>query len=161
MVKDPFRGKTFDFVFTDGQMANKTFTHTFGDDGTVTFTMGGTDAKASSKESESEGKDEGSGVQKKPEPVPYTFATLRDGIAAMSYKSAAGYTLTCILDFETGKLVLKVIDRVNRELRTTTAVITHNAPIATMADRVVALADGHIVREFRNTSKATPEELRW
>ncbi|HEX7665752.1 MAG TPA: hypothetical protein VF407_14600 [Polyangiaceae bacterium] len=105
MVKDPFRGKTFDFVFTDGQMANKTFTHTFGDDGTVTFTMGGTDAKASSKESESEGKDEGSGVQKKPEPVPYTFATLRDGIAAMSYKSAAGYTLTCILDFETGKLV--------------------------------------------------------
>ncbi len=52
-----------------------------------------------------DGGNAGSGVQKKPEPVRYSFATLRDGIAAMSYKSGAGYTLTCILDFETGKLV--------------------------------------------------------
>lgn len=102
MVKDPFRGKTFDFVFTDGQMANKTFTHTFGDDGTVSFTMGGADG---AKKKQAAGGDEASHVQKKPEPVPYSFATLRDGIAVMSYKSSAGYTLTCILDFETAKLV--------------------------------------------------------
>jgi putative ABC transport system ATP-binding protein len=68
---------------------------------------------------------------------------------------------TGALDFETGKLVLQVIDRVNKELGTTTAVITHNAPIATIADRVVSLADGQIARSFRNTVKAKPEDLRW
>ena len=44
---------------------------------------------------------------------------------------------TGALDAETGRLVLQVIDRVNRELGTTRALITHNAPIAAMADRVV------------------------
>jgi putative ABC transport system ATP-binding protein len=68
---------------------------------------------------------------------------------------------TGALDFRTGILVLEVIERVNRELGTTTAVITHNAPIATMADRVVTLSDGRVVSEERNTSKTRPEELRW
>ena len=68
---------------------------------------------------------------------------------------------TGALDFRTGILVLEVIDRVNRELGTTTCVITHNAPIATMADRVVTLADGRIERETRNTTKARPGDLRW
>jgi putative ABC transport system ATP-binding protein len=44
---------------------------------------------------------------------------------------------TGALDFETGKLVLQVLERVNRELGTTTVVITHNAGIAAMADRVI------------------------
>ena len=68
---------------------------------------------------------------------------------------------TGALDFRTGILVLEVIDRVNRELGTTTCVITHNAPIATMADRVVTLADGRIDHEARNETKARPADLRW
>ena len=68
---------------------------------------------------------------------------------------------TGALDFQTGILVLDVIDRVHRELGTTTCVITHNAPLATMADRVVTLSDGRIEREVRNTTKARPADLRW
>ena len=54
---------------------------------------------------------------------------------------------TGALDLATGVVVLEAIDRVNRELGTTTAVITHNAAVADMADRVFSLADGHIVQE--------------
>jgi putative ABC transport system ATP-binding protein len=50
---------------------------------------------------------------------------------------------------------------VNRELGTTTALITHNTPIASMADRVVSLADGHIASEVRPLLRVAPEELRW
>jgi putative ABC transport system ATP-binding protein len=57
--------------------------------------------------------------------------------------------------------VLQVIERVNRELGTSTAVITHNAPVAQMADRVVSLADGSIASEETNTRKLAPGELRW
>jgi putative ABC transport system ATP-binding protein len=68
---------------------------------------------------------------------------------------------TGALDFQTGKMVLDAIALVNRELGTTTAVITHNAPIAAIADRVVTLADGRIVREERHAVKAPVESLRW
>ena len=61
---------------------------------------------------------------------------------------------TGALDFRTGILVLEVIERVNRELGTATAVITHNAPIADMADRVVTLADGRVQR--RTHPRAAP-----
>jgi putative ABC transport system ATP-binding protein len=68
---------------------------------------------------------------------------------------------TGALDFQTGIRVLSVIERVNRELGTTTALITHNAPIASMADRVVSLADGRIASETRPLLRVAPEELRW
>jgi putative ABC transport system ATP-binding protein len=68
---------------------------------------------------------------------------------------------TGALDFRTGILVLDVIERVNRELGTATAVITHNAPIAAMADRVVTLSDGRIQEERAVTRRARPSELRW
>jgi putative ABC transport system ATP-binding protein len=68
---------------------------------------------------------------------------------------------TGALDFRTGILVLDVIDRVNRELGTATAVITHNAPIAEMADRVVTLADGRVQSERVVESRAVPRDLRW
>ena len=68
---------------------------------------------------------------------------------------------TGALDYQTGKVVLDVIEQVNRELGTTTAVITHNAPIAEMADRVVVLADGRIQSVDRNAVKARPEDIRW
>jgi putative ABC transport system ATP-binding protein len=68
---------------------------------------------------------------------------------------------TGALDAKTGRVVLEVIARINQELGTTTAVITHNAPIAQMADRVVTLADGRIATERQNTQKRAPGELEW
>ncbi|MBO9649465.1 MAG: ABC transporter ATP-binding protein [Variovorax sp.] len=68
---------------------------------------------------------------------------------------------TGALDYATGKLVLDVIARINLELGTTALVITHNAAIAGMADRVIYLADGRIQRIERNTKRATSAELAW
>ncbi len=68
---------------------------------------------------------------------------------------------TGALDFSTGILVLEVLQRVNQELGTSTAVITHNAPIARLADRVVTFADGRIQSVATNTDKAQPRDLRW
>ena len=68
---------------------------------------------------------------------------------------------TGALDCATGIVVLQAIERVNRELGTTTIVITHNAPIATIADRVLRLADGRIVEVHVNERKAAAETLRW
>ncbi len=68
---------------------------------------------------------------------------------------------TGALDYRTGVMVLEVIERVNRELGTTTAVITHNAPIAEMADRVITLHDGQIEEEIRNTTKVAARDLTW
>lgn len=64
-------------------------------------------------------------------------------------------------DFKTGKLVLEVLERVNREMRRTTAVMTHNAAIAEMADRVVRLRSGEIVDIRKNRTKASPGDLSW
>jgi putative ABC transport system ATP-binding protein len=68
---------------------------------------------------------------------------------------------TGALDYATGKLVLEVIARINRELGTTALVITHNAAIAGMADRVVRLADGRIASIERPERRLTPAELSW
>jgi len=68
---------------------------------------------------------------------------------------------TGALDFETGKLVLQVLDRVNRELGTTTALITHNAAIGAMADRVIRMRSGRIVDVRRNAVRADPSTLEW
>jgi putative ABC transport system ATP-binding protein len=68
---------------------------------------------------------------------------------------------TGALDYETGKVVLEVLGRVNRELGTTTAVITHNASIAAMADRVIRLRSGGITEIRANLRRASPDELSW
>ncbi|HXW06144.1 MAG TPA: ABC transporter ATP-binding protein [Vicinamibacterales bacterium] len=68
---------------------------------------------------------------------------------------------TGALDISTGVLVLDAIDQVNRELGTTTAVITHNAAVAGMADRVVSLFDGRISNIRRNERKQKASELSW
>ncbi len=68
---------------------------------------------------------------------------------------------TGALDFRTGILVLDVIEQVNRELGTATAVITHNAPIAEIADRVVTLGDGRVQSERRPGRGARARDLRW
>lgn len=68
---------------------------------------------------------------------------------------------TGALDFSTGIMVLEAISQVNRQLGTTTAVITHNASIAQMADRVVRLADGKIIEVTENRTKLSARDIRW
>lgn len=68
---------------------------------------------------------------------------------------------TGALDYKTGKLVLEVIERVNRELGTTTLVITHNVSISGMADRVITLRSGEIAEDRQNETRLSPAELSW
>jgi putative ABC transport system ATP-binding protein len=68
---------------------------------------------------------------------------------------------TGALDYATGKLVLEVLERINRELGTITVVITHNAAIAGMADRVVRISSGQIQSITKNEKKLSPSELSW
>ncbi len=68
---------------------------------------------------------------------------------------------TGALDVSTGVRVLDVIDRVNRELGTLTLVITHNAAISGMADRVITMSDGRIAGDVNNTSKLNPRQIVW
>jgi putative ABC transport system ATP-binding protein len=68
---------------------------------------------------------------------------------------------TGALDSETGIVVLEAIDKVNKELGATTAVITHNADIAGMADRVVHMSNGTVSHVEINRSRRHPRELHW
>jgi putative ABC transport system ATP-binding protein len=68
---------------------------------------------------------------------------------------------TGALDYATGKLVLEVIERINHDLGTTAVVITHNAAIAGMADRVITLSGGRIHSVVRNAHRLPPSELSW
>jgi putative ABC transport system ATP-binding protein len=68
---------------------------------------------------------------------------------------------TGALDFRTGKLVLEVLDRINRELGTTIIIITHNAAIARMAHRVVYIRSGEISKIETHATRASPEEIEW
>ena len=68
---------------------------------------------------------------------------------------------TGALDYETGKLVLEVIAKINAELGTTAMIITHNAAISGMADRVLRLGNGRIVGEEKPARKLTPAEISW
>jgi putative ABC transport system ATP-binding protein len=68
---------------------------------------------------------------------------------------------TGALDVHTGILVLDAIQKINEELGTTTAVITHNAIIAEMADRVIHVSDGRIAHTEINSKKRRAEELEW
>ena len=68
---------------------------------------------------------------------------------------------TGALDAATGVIVLEALVRVSRELAATTVLITHNAGIAALADRVLLLSDGRIAGERVNAVKAAPRDLRW
>jgi putative ABC transport system ATP-binding protein len=68
---------------------------------------------------------------------------------------------TGALDFPTGKIVLEVLERINQELGTTTAIITHNTAIAAMADRVIRIGSGRISEVHINQTKARPSDLTW
>ncbi|MCU7941582.1 MAG: ABC transporter ATP-binding protein [Candidatus Thiodiazotropha sp. (ex Cardiolucina cf. quadrata)] len=68
---------------------------------------------------------------------------------------------TGALDSHTGILVLEAIERVNRELGTTTAVITHNTVIGNMADRVLHFGDGQVIDSVSNPIRQAARELSW
>ena len=68
---------------------------------------------------------------------------------------------TGALDVKTGIVVLEALERVNRELGTLTVIITHNAAMADMADRVIRFKDGRVLSEQRNATRAEPSTLRW
>lgn len=68
---------------------------------------------------------------------------------------------TGALDVRTGIVVLEAIERVNRELGTLTIVITHNAVMADMADRVIHFSDGRVHHQRRNAHRASPSSLNW
>ena len=68
---------------------------------------------------------------------------------------------TGALDSKTGILVLEAIERVNQELGTSTILITHNAVISDMADRVITLADGQIKSISENSQRCKPKDLVW
>ena len=65
------------------------------------------------------------------------------------------------LDFETGKLVLGLLAKINKEQQTTVIIVTHNTPIADMADRVVKMRSGSIVEITENANPVSPEEIQW
>lgn len=68
---------------------------------------------------------------------------------------------TGALDYQTGKVVLEVIERVNRELGTTVLLITHNASIAGMADRVIRMRSGEVIEDVLNERRLSPSDLLW
>ena len=68
---------------------------------------------------------------------------------------------TGALDIATGRVVLEALVRANRELTTTTVIITHNQSIAGLADRVLYFADGRIAREELHDARLSVDELRW
>jgi putative ABC transport system ATP-binding protein len=68
---------------------------------------------------------------------------------------------TGALDFKTGIQVLEVIERVNREFGTAAAVITHNASVSKLADRVITLADGRVLSSVKNTQRAGVGDISW
>ena len=68
---------------------------------------------------------------------------------------------TGALDVTTGITVLEAIEQINRELGTLAVIITHNAAMAEMADRVLYLSDGHIVKARTNETRMPVRSLQW
>lgn len=102
MASDPVRGKTIRWTYEDGPMAGKSFVHTFGNDGMVTWRETGGDEKTTKPPS--------NGKQKTSKPAPeakakYEVAPVNDDVCAVSYLSESGFTLTSVLDFASGTVV--------------------------------------------------------
>jgi hypothetical protein len=102
MRSDPIRGKTVRWSYEDGPMAGKTFEHTFGTDGTVSWRETGGD------QNDARPPTNGKPKTGKPENEPkakYQVAAVNDDVWVVSYLSNSGYTLTSVLDFVAGTVV--------------------------------------------------------
>jgi hypothetical protein len=99
---DPVRGKTIQWTYEDGPMAGKSFEHTFGNDGTVTWRETGGDEKATKPSSNGKHKTGKPATQAK---AKYEVAAVNSDVWAVSYLSESGFTLTSVLDFDSGTVV--------------------------------------------------------
>ncbi|MDP9276134.1 MAG: hypothetical protein M3O99_11140 [Chloroflexota bacterium] len=102
MGSDPVRGKTIRWTYDDGPMAGKSFEHTFGNDGTVTWRETGSVDRGTKPPS--------NGKQKTVKPATaakakYEVAAVNADVCAISYLSESGFTLTSVLDFDSGTVV--------------------------------------------------------
>lgn len=98
VMKSTIDGKTLRWTFEDGPTAGKTFEHTFGTDGTVTWRMIGDGRPAKPNQSAE--------AKAPPKPTPYQASQLSFDVFVVTYLSEdSGYTLTTVLDFKTGKVV--------------------------------------------------------
>lgn len=68
---------------------------------------------------------------------------------------------TGALDFKTGLTILKLLSKINKEMKKTVMVITHNAAIGQMADRVIRLRSGRITEDHYNENPINPERIEW
>ena len=84
-MRDPIRGQTVRWQFTDGPTRGTSFEHEFKLDGTVTYRMHGSDKSTTEKHYETE--------------------QISDGVWLVSYLASSGWTLTCLLDTASGQLV--------------------------------------------------------
>jgi hypothetical protein len=102
MRSDLVRGKTIRWTYEDGPMAGKTFEHNFGDDGTVTWReTGGQDR---STKPPTNGK-QGAAKPTTEAKAKYQVAPINEDVCAVSYLSQSGFTLTSVLDFDSGTVV--------------------------------------------------------
>jgi hypothetical protein len=99
---DPVRGKTIQWTYEDGPMAGKSFEHTFGNDGTVTWRETGGADKATKPSSNGKQKTGKPATQAK---AKYVVAEVNSDVCAVSYLSESGFTLTSVLDFDSGTVV--------------------------------------------------------
>lgn len=68
---------------------------------------------------------------------------------------------TGALDFETGIEILKVLKNINTKYGRTIIIITHNAPIAQMADVVIKMRSGKVIEHYNNDNPIQPEGIAW
>ena len=104
MGSDPLRGKIIRWIYDDGPMAGKNLEHTFGNDGTVTWReIGGADQgtkqPSNGKEKQKSGQPETRAQAK------YEVAPINADVCAVSYLAESGWTLTSVLDFDSGTVV--------------------------------------------------------
>jgi hypothetical protein len=102
MRSDQVRGKTIRWTYDDGPMAGKSFEHTFGDDGVVTWREAG--AADRGTKPPVNGK-QNSGRPATEAKANYEVAAINDNVCAVSYLSKSGFTLTSVLDFASGTVV--------------------------------------------------------
>lgn len=68
---------------------------------------------------------------------------------------------TGALDFKTGVTILDLLSRINKQYNKTVVVITHNASIAQMADRVVRMRSGRVLENIVNEAPVSTEGIEW
>jgi hypothetical protein len=102
MRSDLVRGKTIRWTYKDGPMAGKTFEHTFGDDGIVTWRETGGQERGAKPPTNGK---QGAARTATEARAKYQVAPVNADVCAVSYLSESGFTLTSVLDFDSGTVV--------------------------------------------------------